>query len=227
MIKAFLIDLFDTLVFIKESEYRSWRSEMADFLHAPHDKFLEVWWEYTTDRFLGKIENVPEMIGIMASRFNVTLSKDEIEQISKRELEKLVEISNLYPGTKETLDKMRQDGFLLALVSNASSGVRNIIQALDIERCFDAIILSCEVGVAKPDEKIYEIAMAQLSVSPSECIFIGDGACQELDGANRAGIKTIRICQTPQTTVFGKSEKFDYTISSLSEAIKIGGDNNF
>ena len=52
---------------------------------------------------------------------------------------------------------------------------------------FDATVFSCDVGVSKPDPRIYEIACERLEVEPAECLFVGDGANDELPGAERVG----------------------------------------
>jgi putative hydrolase of the HAD superfamily len=45
----------------------------------------------------------------------------------------------------------------------------------------------------KPDLRIYELACAQLEVDPSECLFVGDGANDELRGAERVGMTPVLV----------------------------------
>ncbi len=221
MIKAFLIDLFDTLVYFEEKRYHSWRQEMAAFMGIPHDEFMKVWWKYTPERFLGKIRDIPHMLTVMAEHFRVELREQEIEELSRKEAEVLLSISHLYPGTLESLKAMKEGGFLTALVSNASSNAIYILDHLGLSPLFDTMVISCDVGVAKPDEKIYRIALERLGVSPGESLFIGDGASNELDGAQKAGIHAAKINQDHQTKNFGKSDHYDFEITHLAEAIEI------
>ncbi|MDE6607461.1 MAG: HAD family hydrolase, partial [Lachnospiraceae bacterium] len=58
-------------------------------------------------------------------------------------------------------------------------------------RYFNDSIFSCNVGLLKPDKQIYELAMQRLSVSPEQCLFIGDGGSNELCGAKSAGMGTV------------------------------------
>ena len=58
---------------------------------------------------------------------------------------------------------------------------------------FDATVFSCDVGVSKPDPRIYEIACEQLEVEPADCLFVGDGANDELPGAERAGMTAVQL----------------------------------
>jgi len=58
---------------------------------------------------------------------------------------------------------------------------------------FDDVVLSCAVGLRKPDPRIYELACERLAVAPDECVFVGDGANDELAGAARVGMRAVCI----------------------------------
>jgi HAD superfamily hydrolase (TIGR01509 family) len=71
------------------------------------------------------------------------------------------------------------------LISNAWSGLRNYLVREKLDDAFDYIIISAEVGVAKPDPKIYQIALEQAQVEAREAVFVDDfleniAACQRL-----------------------------------------------
>jgi putative hydrolase of the HAD superfamily len=57
---------------------------------------------------------------------------------------------------------------------------------------FDALGLSCELGVAKPDPGIYLAVCATLRVTPSESLYVGDGADNELTAAANLGMAVVR-----------------------------------
>ena len=57
---------------------------------------------------------------------------------------------------------------------------------------FDAVCLSYEVGMKKPDEKIYLRCMSDLAVEPEECLYVGDGGSNELEGANKLGVRALQ-----------------------------------
>jgi putative hydrolase of the HAD superfamily len=221
MIRAFLIDLFDTLVYINEDLYLHWRGSMARHFHSDTVEFRDFWWQHAPDRFLGKIKSTEDMLALAAAHFGVELGAQDRDILASQEREKLFSFSHIYPHALEALQTMKRGGFLLALVSNASDNARPLLNHLMLSSFFDVMIISCEVGMMKPDVRIYERALSALGVSPAESLFIGDGACQELDGAHEAGIISIRIVQDPQTTLFGKSARSDYVITRLNEAIEI------
>jgi putative hydrolase of the HAD superfamily len=95
--------------------------------------------------------------------------------------------------TLETLRALRAKGLKLALVSNADVSEVASWDRAPIAPLFDAVVFSCHVGHAKPDVKIYRIALEKLSVKPHEAIFVGDGAMNELAGAKAAGISTVMM----------------------------------
>jgi putative hydrolase of the HAD superfamily len=62
----------------------------------------------------------------------------------------------------------------VVLVSNAWPDTRRRVERHGGDRVLDALVLSCEVGVAKPDEGIYTVALDRAGVAPSEAIFVDD-----------------------------------------------------
>lgn len=64
--------------------------------------------------------------------------------------------------------------FKTGLISNAWSDLRAYLRKMRLEEAFDAIVISAEVGLVKPDARIYYLALEQLQVQPYEAIFIDD-----------------------------------------------------
>jgi len=87
----------------------------------------------------------------------------------------------------EILDFLRsiKPQYKVGLISNAWSGLRDYIVREKFDDVFDHMVISAEVGVAKPDAKIYHIALEQLQVQAEEAVFVDDfieniEACEEL-----------------------------------------------
>jgi FMN phosphatase YigB (HAD superfamily) len=57
----------------------------------------------------------------------------------------------------------------------------------------DVHVFSCTEGVMKPDRRIFEVATTRLGVEANECIYIGDGADDELEGAQAVGMDAILL----------------------------------
>ena len=76
------------------------------------------------------------------------------------------------------------------LISNAWGDLREYILREKIEDAFDHIIISAEVGVVKPEAKIFQIALEQAGVKPKEMVFVDDFAVN-IEGCEKLGIKGI------------------------------------
>jgi putative hydrolase of the HAD superfamily len=63
---------------------------------------------------------------------------------------------------------------------------------------FDSTVFSCSVGLRKPDPAIYRLALGELGVEPGEALFVGDGANDELAGAERVGMRAALILRPEQ-----------------------------
>jgi epoxide hydrolase-like predicted phosphatase len=101
----------------------------------------------------------------------------------------------------EILDFLRsiKPKFKVALISNAWSGLRNYIVREKFDDVFDHMIISAEVGVAKPDAKIYHIALEQLQVQPEEAVFVDD-FIENIEACEEIGMEAIHF-KHPTTAI--------------------------
>jgi epoxide hydrolase-like predicted phosphatase len=83
------------------------------------------------------------------------------------------------------------------LLSNAWDDLRQVIaEKWHFEDAFDDMIISAEVGLAKPDRRIFQLAVDRLGVEANQAIFVDDMQ-RNVDGAKAVGMLGIRF-QTPQ-----------------------------
>jgi putative hydrolase of the HAD superfamily len=102
-------------------------------------------------------------------------------------------------GVSETLRALKNRGFLLGIVTDTAHPVHaklNWFEQGGFGDVWDSIISSNELGVRKPDPRIYQAALQQLGVGAEEAVFVGHKA-SELSGAQAAGIATIAFNQEP------------------------------
>ncbi|HUY26229.1 MAG TPA: HAD family hydrolase [Candidatus Binataceae bacterium] len=92
------------------------------------------------------------------------------------------------PGTREALERLRRAGYKLAIVSNAEGQVEGDAHRFGLAEFFDTIIDSHVVGVAKPDPRIFQIALERLRIAPNEARYAGDIYSIDMLGARAAGI---------------------------------------
>jgi len=97
------------------------------------------------------------------------------------------------PGTVDTLRRLRADGYLTGLITVCSQDVETLWPGSAFAGLFDAEVFSSRLGISKPDPRIYLHCCELLGVSPGDAVFVGDGANDELGGAERVGMKAILI----------------------------------
>ena len=91
----------------------------------------------------------------------------------------------------DTLRDLRSSHFV-GLISNAWDDLREYIIAQKFDDAFEHMVISAEVGVAKPDAKIYQIALEQAGVSPEEAVFVDD-FIENIQGCQKLGMHGIHF----------------------------------
>ena len=92
-------------------------------------------------------------------------------------------------GARETIAKLRDAKFRLGVVSNGGAAEqRTKLAVTSLQSAFDVIVISDEVGVKKPDPRIFALASASLGVGPEECLFVGDNPIKDVRAARDFGM---------------------------------------
>ena len=100
----------------------------------------------------------------------------------------------LFPGVMEALDDLRGQGVALALVTNGdTSHQRRKIEAHDLARSFDVILIEGEFGVGKPHESVYRHALDALAVGPEQAWMVGDNLEWDVAAPQRLGLGAIWV----------------------------------
>lgn len=123
--------------------------------------------------------------------------------------------ARLHEDASPALDLLKPR-FPLALITNGASDTqRSSLRLLDLEDRFDAVLISGEVGVAKPDPAIFLMAADRLGTEPAAVWHIGDNLGTDVAGACTAGLTAVwlnRLGAAPPADV-----RPDHEIRSLSE----------
>jgi putative hydrolase of the HAD superfamily len=120
-----------------------------------------------------------------------------------------------YEGVNDLLSAIKDRGFIIGLVTNAYDGVeqRKRISSSGLESFFDAIVISGEVGYAKPSPDIFHCVLDPLGLNPDQAVFVGDSEKYDIQGANSAGMYSILLSHDDSY----KSELADYTYTSIKD----------
>lgn len=132
-----------------------------------------------------------------------------------------------FPGIRETLLGLKEQGYLLGVVTDTASPLYVKLRWLErggVGDLWDAVISSAELKVRKPDPRIYWAALEQLGLEARQAVFVGHKAT-ELDGATAVGMQTVAFNYEPQARADFYIEKFTDLLSVpiLAQAVGTNG----
>ncbi|HEY33122.1 MAG TPA: HAD-IA family hydrolase [Dehalococcoidia bacterium] len=192
--EAVIFDLFGTLVpALPYREYRLVLGRMASTLSIPVDDFNRIWFETSQERNTGVMLTIEANIEHVCKELGTRTGDDEIRRAMRIRIDFVTRIMQPRPDAIEVLSRLKSQGFKIGLISNCSADTPVIWQDTPFVPFFDVTIFSSSVGMKKPDPRIYSLAMGQLGVKPEDCLYVGDGASQELAGAARVGMNPVLI----------------------------------
>ena len=188
-IRAVFFDLGGVIV---RTEYQTPRQKLADRLGMEYDDLSRIVFDSDT--------------GLQASIGTITSEQhwESVMKRLKRPAEELTAIrEEFFAGDivdRQLLEFLRslRGKIQTGLISNAWSDLRDYLRREKMIDAFDHIIISAEVGVAKPDPKIFQIALEKAGVSPSEAVFVDDFYVN-IEGCEKVGMQGIHFKDAPST----------------------------
>ena len=130
--------------------------------------------------------------------------------------QQLSDTVHYFQDTKETLYKLKNNDFYLGIVTDTAHPLHEKIDKLEkggFGNLWDTIISSREVGIQKPDARIFQLALNQLGITANQAVFVGHNAV-ELEGARNVGMKTVAFN-------YDANAKADYYIHKFSELAQL------
>lgn len=126
-------------------------------------------------------------------RFGFGCRDDSLAQFAMQNYMQLKHESyRLYDDVRTVFASLKKAHIPLALITNGSSeSQHDKLRRLRIEDCFDAIVISGEIGVAKPDIYVFEVALTKLGVEPEYVWHVGDDLNTDVAGANAASLTAV------------------------------------
>jgi putative hydrolase of the HAD superfamily len=97
------------------------------------------------------------------------------------------------PGTLPALEAILDAGYRLAVVSNADGRVEALLERVGLASYFEFVVDSEVVGVAKPDPRIFGIALGRLGTPPRRTLYVGDLYAVDVRGARAAGMEALLL----------------------------------
>jgi putative hydrolase of the HAD superfamily len=144
---------------------------------------------------------------------------EHAEAITEVYLQEYPFINAPVDGAAELVQKA-SSRFKTGVISNSMPDVQyQKIATLGFDAYFSCVVIATEIGIKKPDPRIFHHAAKKLKVLPSECLYIGDNYENDIAGAKGAGMATCWFHRN--NTDIENSADADYIVESLEEAKRI------
>jgi len=115
-----------------------------------------------------------------------------VREMVQADQELLLANTRLFDDTIPFLENLRARGIKIAIVSNCTENTRPMLVSLGVAALADALVLSCEVGAAKPAAQIFRYALGRLGVTADATVFVDDQA-RFCAGSEAVGISAVQI----------------------------------
>lgn len=160
-----------------------------------------------------------------AIKFYRQNKKGDLETIKLLNVEKPIwkfEYEILYNDTNKCLKKL-SGKYKIGVIANQSLGTTQRLEKFGILKYIDLVIASAEEGIAKPDKRIFQIALNRTDCEPKQAVMIGDRIDNDIVPAKKLGMYTIWIKQGfgRYWNITSDDEKADYEVNSLTEICNI------
>ena len=110
---------------------------------------------------------------------------------------------HIFEDVKPAIDALAGLGLNLAVISNWDERLEPLLEALELRKYFETVIVSREIGFSKPSPVIFEHAARKLGLAPEYILHVGDSPREDVEGAQAAGFKALLIARNRDAPVAG------------------------
>ena len=218
-IRAVCLDVDDTLVDHGRSAHAGLTALVGN---DDSRRCLPRWFELTEchyQRFIGGEVDFDTMrlqrTRAFFAELGELLSDAEVAAREATRLAAMRRAWRLFDDGEPCLHLLRSAGFMLAVVTNAAGPYqRGKLATVGLINTFDVLIIAEEVGVAKPEPEIFQLACRELRVTPRQAAHVGDRLDADALGAARAGLTGVWLDRTGSA---GHAPPGVHVISELTE----------
>ena len=192
-VRGILFDLWGTLVYNVPHLGRAEYEALSRRIGQPTDEIWHRWSALSTEALRGEIKSGEERARRILTELGAPL--DMAGPMADFEYQNRSGEVHFFPGVPEMLAELQRRGYQTCLISNCNYLTPPVVERLKIPEMLNAVILSCQVGLIKPEVAIYELGAQKLKLNTEDCLFVGDGGDSELDGATAAGCQVALVAQ--------------------------------
>ena len=224
--KGLLIDFGGTLAYLDELENKRYEEALVSALEKyGRKRLLKEVDDALAGTYVsstrGELKTPQEFWGQVLRKLEVSAEQDLVSELEAVRRRYISSIWKLYDGVCAALAVLRKE-YRLALVSNCAVGTDELIESLGLDDFFSCKILSYQVGVRKPDKRMYLEALSCLKLEAHECVFVAD-EISDLEGAREIGLGTMLVWQGLDTLQGARNANFkpEFEISRISEITRL------
>lgn len=224
-LEAVIFDLFGTLVDDFVSSVGEMHAELAAALGVPAEPFMRLWAQTAEMRIIGDFQTVEASMEYVCRVMNVQASAEQVGKAVEIRMKYIRRALQPRPNAVDTLTQLKQEGYKIGLISNASIEIPILWPETAFASLVDTAIFSARARLKKPDSRIYHLLCERSGVRPESCLYIGDGEDHELTGAAKVGLHPVLIRTNSQQTSRRLHEEArewqGMTIGSLAEVLQL------
>ena len=181
-IKAIVFDAYGTL-FDVNSAAEKCKGKIGDKWEGFANFWRTTQLEYTWLRSLMKRHK--DFWQVTEDSLNKSMKTFKIDSSMKSELLNLYKVLSPYPEVKEVLKKLKEKECRIAILSNGTPTLLNeLVKSNNLENIFDDIFSIEEVGIYKPDSKVYDIPIKKYQIKADKVAFLSANTWDVSGGGN-------------------------------------------
>ncbi|HET6498662.1 MAG TPA: HAD-IA family hydrolase [Coriobacteriia bacterium] len=206
MNRAVFFDVGNTLLYPYPSVSEVCRQVLAEAGHvreiAAIDELMPIVDAYYEDRYREDDTfwtDEEETSGVWVGMYSLLARRlgidDDAESLARRVYEEFGSADRWrpYDDVIPALMRLRGRDQLIGIISNWDARLTSLLRDLGIAEMVDTIVSSAEVGLHKPDPRIFELACERVGVRPAEAVHVGDHHYADIVGASAAGMTPVLI----------------------------------
>lgn len=200
-VKWLFFDVGSTLM-NETKAYEHRMRDMAEAVNKPFEEIYEMALNFYRQNKKGDLETA-RLLGLPKPKWP---REDEV----------------LYEDAADCLERLSKK-YKIGVIANQSPGTEERLAQHRIIQYIDLVVVSAEEGVAKPDKRIFEIALERSGCRPGEAVMIGDRIDNDIIPANLLGFHTIWVKQGfgKYWTISQDIEKAEFVVDNLTELCDI------
>jgi len=189
-IKAIVFDAYGTL-FDVNSAAKKCKGKIGDKWEGFANFWRSTQLEYTWLRSLMKRHK--DFWQVTEDSLDKSMKTFKIDGSMKDELLNLYKVLSPYPEVKEVLKKLKKKKYRLAILSNGTPALLNkLVKSNNLENIFDDLFSVEEVGIYKPDPKVYDMPIKKYQINPDEVAFLSANTW-DISGGGNYGYNAVWI----------------------------------